>query len=746
MALFNRTPKWQHADPMTRVLAIGDLDATGPEIQQLLKTDASTEVRLAAAQRCLLGEALLNALGSESEDSVRQAIEQQLIRVLGSVAEDRHLLKDNRLPESVRLHLVVHHGDEDMQMAALDSILSEDGLHAVAIKAERSELRKQAAERLRSPSVLASLQRELQSKDQGLARALKARIEALSQVEQTRAEAEGICAELAQALEQAGSITSRVVNLDKRWQEIVGMDDEALLARHAQVRAAISARFEDEQKNQRQTIELEQRITRLTQAMAASELTENNLHETEAQIGELQQLATQLSVPRLMGRLQLLTQQVATGRDILLHQDQVTRIVAELEALPAEAGADVFEPLWTQWQALPAASRDATLTDRIKRVQSARAAFAEQAEATNKEASAALKASINEHLQVAEEHAREGRLAEAQAVQAKLKLLAQQARAAKVDLPKPTQGRMTQFNSKVAELRRWQQWGEHGARGQLIEQGQSLIGKKMGVAEIVTEVKRLREAWAKLDETLQAAPEDIAKQFEQAMNRAYAPAAHFYAEQAKERAKAKAERESFLGLAQTEVASFLAAQGEGWNQRGSEQFLRDIQARWRGLGGVEPDEYTALTARFKEVLAPVAGVLTDRKDGSKNERQALIDAALALASQALGRETPSAVKALQTKWQALAKSVHLDPKTEKQQWNAFRGACDAIFKARDAKRAEDSAAEEAQFAAGKLIIEELKNLHTHDLKEAKSRHADLRRRWQTFSKEQPKQAASLRHG
>jgi hypothetical protein len=67
----------------------------------------------------------------------------------------------------------------------------------------------------------------------------------------------------------------------------------------------------------------------------------------------------------------------------------------------------------------------------------------------------------------------------------------------------------------------------------------------------------------------------------------------------------------------------------------------------------------------------------------------LIDEVTLLAGKAMERETPSQVKAIQTRWQEQAKALPLAQRDERALWTKFRAACDAVFEARQSKRKEE---------------------------------------------------------
>src|ERR1019366_7442675 len=95
--------------------------------------------------------------------------------------------------------------------------------------------------------------------------------------------------------------------------------------------------------------------------------------------------------------------------------------------------------------------------------------------------------------------------------------------------------------------------------------------------------------------------------------------------------------------------------------RALDHWLRDTDRGWRegDLGSVDPGAWKKLDLRFKAALAPLREALRAARDRAKAERQALIDEVTALSSKATEREIPSQVKAIQARWQAVAKALSL---------------------------------------------------------------------------------------
>ena len=102
--------------------------------------------------------------------------------------------------------------------------------------------------------------------------------------------------------------------------------------------------------------------------------------------------------------------------------------------------------------------------------------------------------------------------------------------------------------------------------------------------------------------------------------------------------------------------------------------------------------------------------LSAARDQAKARRLALIEEATGLAAKALDRDAPAQVKAIQAKWQALAKELTLIQRDERALWEQFRAACDAVFEAREAKRKQEEVLKREARAALENICVQLEQL------------------------------------
>jgi hypothetical protein len=235
------------------------------------------------------------------------------------------------------------------------------------------------------------------------------------------------------------------------------------------------------------------------------------------------------------------------------------------------------------------------------------------------------------------------------------------------------------------------------------------------------------------------------ERFDTACERAYAPAARYFAEQKALHKQARTQREEFIEHAAVHAPTLLA---EPHDWRAIERWLRETETAWRdkALGSVEPGAWKKLDARLKVALAPVRDALDAARKQAREQREALVGEAEALVAKAGERDTPSRVKALQARWQANAKTVVLPQRDERALWERFRGACNAVFDARTGSRKAEEQKKQEQRSAFEAIAGELERLGaTEGIDEAQVRRArhELQEKWKSISAEHGAAPAAL---
>jgi exonuclease SbcC len=399
-----------------------------------------------------------------------------------------------------------------------------------------------------------------------------------------------------------------------------------------------------------------------------------------------------------------------------------------LEAEQLAIGTPIDDAqLPARWQAIDLAARTPALTRRFEAallvIEQRRLAVMR----ANQQEQAAARVELHNVLHEAELALAAGHLQEARAAADKTRALKAEAG----QLPKPTVQRLSRVVQQLVELERWEKFGQQTVRVQLCERAEALLSQTLPPAAMAREVQELRAEWKKLDEQHAGVPKPLWERFDGACERAYAPAARHFAEQAALHKQARKQREDFIEAAAAHALTLL---GESPDWRAIERWLREIETAWRdkALGSVEPAAWKRLDARLKGALAPARDALLASRAEARKERESLIAEAEALAAKAAERDTPSRVKELQARWQANANSIVLPQRDERALWEKFRGACNAVFDARTGSRKAEEERRHAQRRAFETLAGQLESLaHATDIDEAtlRSTRHELQEQW-----------------
>ena len=696
---FTRSTLHEHADPAQRVLGVAEITPDSDELARLLTGDPAPEVRAAAAQRCADLAILAAAWEKETDPAVRVALASALGNALAETQDSagaRALLEVDHCTDAIRAEVARRTPDAERRRIAIAGIRAEDPLIELALAAGHAETRMAAAERVVSPDGLRKLAEAAKNKDHGVARLARQRIDAIEERLDQKVEADAILAQLEALATRPGPILTAVVELNRRWEALDMSGDTDRLARCDAARQTVLARFEREQEEQRARARFERRLREWIATLAPPAALEA-FAGLRTELAGLREEAQKRGNGAALPALDEAEQRIARWEQERLALAGAEALVVEAEQLAASTSVDHAQ-LPARWQALDPAIRTPDLTLRLEAalmiVEQRRVALVRAAQ---QEASA-LRQRIHDFLHAAEQALAAGQLRAARAAADEIRTL----KASAGVLPKPTAQRLGHLAQQLVELERWEAFGQQSARVQLCERAEALATQTMDAPQLALEVQKLRNEWKALDQQYAGVPKALWKRFDSACEKAYAPAAKFFAEQAAQRKQARKQRDEFIAAAAAHALTLL---GEPRDWRAIEHWLRDTEHAWRegDLGSVEPRAWKKFDTRFKAALAPLRAALSAARDQAKAGRQVLIDEATALAPKALERDTLSQVRAIQARWQEQAKALALERRDERALWEQFRAACDAVFNARDAKRkAEDERKHE-----GRRVLEEI---------------------------------------
>jgi len=695
----------RHADPAQRVIAVAKLAPESAALAALVATDPAPEVRIAAANRCGNLRALVAAWESEADAIVRAALAAPLATLLSESADGAGamtFLGKATCTDAIRADVARRAADEERRRSAIDAIGEEGLLVELALTAEHAGTRMAAAARVRTPEGLRRLAEGARDKDNGVARLARKQLDAIANREDDAVEADTIVAQLETLARDSGPILTQLIELNRRWQGLNLHDDPQRLARCEAARQALQERFDQEHAEQLARSHFEHRLSEwLGRA------------EPPATSGELDVLRSEVAALHAEGQKYADTS--ASG--VKEAQQRIERWTGELQALAGvevlvveaeqlAAGTSIDDAtLPDRWQVLDRSIRSPALTRRFEAalsvIEQRRLA---QIRATEQE-STAVRQQLHTLLHSAEQALAAGQLQTARAAADAIRTR----RPGAGLLPKPTLQRLGRLTQQLKELEGWESFGQHQARVQLCERAETAATLAFDAPSLAAEVKNLRHEWSALDQQHAGVPKPLWERFDRACEKAYAPAARYFAQQAAVQEEGRKRREEFITAAAAHAQTLLI---EPRDWRSIERWLRETDRRWHDgdLGNVESKAWRKLDARFDAALKRLRDALSAVREQAKARRLALIEEATGLAAKALDRDAPAQVKVIQGRWQALAKALTLIPRDERALWEQFRAACDAVFEAREAKRKQAEVLKREARAALENICMQLEQL------------------------------------
>ncbi|MDQ6618324.1 MAG: DUF349 domain-containing protein [Pseudomonadota bacterium] len=716
-----------HADPARRVTAVARLAPESDELATVLATDPAPEVRIVAAQRCGNLTVLAAAWENERDGAVRNALATALGTLLAECVDAHRataLLDSAQCTDAIRADVARRAPDAERRRMAIEAIREEALLVELALDAEYAETRMAAAKRVRTQEGLQKLADGARDKDRGVARLAGNQLDALANREADAAEADAIVAQLEALASHPGPILSALIELNRRWEVLNGAPDPAILARCEAVRGTLHARFEREHQEQRARMRFEHRL-RACLDSAGSVATSGEMDVLRSEIAELRADSQHYA--------DISTSQLDEAEQRIERWTEELHAVAGAEALVVEAeqlasGTSIDDArLPKRWQTLDRSFRTPALTRRFevalvvieqRRVAQSRAAEQE---------TAAARQQVHALLHTAEQALAVGQVQSARVAADEIRAR----RAGAGLLPKPTLQRLSRLLQQLTELQGWESFGQHQARARICERAEAAATLKLDPPQLAVEVQNLRNEWSALDQQHAGVPRTLWERFDRACEKAYAPAARHFAEQAAARRQVRKQREQFIAAAAAHVPTLLV---EPRDWREIERRLRDTDRRWRNgdLGAVQPKAWKSLDARLNATLAPLRDALSAAREEAKARRLGLIEEAMAVASSASARDAPAQVKAIQAKWQAQAKELALAQRDERALWERFRSACDAVFEAREAKHNQETVLKCEASAALENICAQVEQLAlSPDMEEQPIRQAlrELQEQW-----------------
>jgi len=575
-----------------------------------------------------------------------------------------------RAEQVARAHAVA--GDE---AAACEFILS----------SEFADARLIAAEHVHSLPLLEKVHHAMRNTDRRVAKLMQGRIDLIRHqaAETQRAQAS---IETAQRLLNDEKLSpNQVAELDRQWQVIKATPE--LESAFAAARAALAARLEAQVVLQRAVIDAVAAARAVaSNGQSASELAQA-LARLDAEHAQHAQSPERASLPKHLENDFTQAREQAQSALQALQQHQAVfdaRQLALAEWQAQDAATLDADVLKRSWQALPRLP-ESPLSDSLQQQFAALLASApapvvaaaavgtpahaepeprkprQEHAPVSKEATEqffktldAMEAALQEGLlHVASEHdktlrdSKHGRLTPAQA------------------------DRLAHVRAQFKQLADWARWGGNVSREELVKAGEELPAQQLPMAELAKKVGSLRERWKSLDTLSGPAPKSLWERFDAACSVAYAPAAQHFKQLAEERHGNAAKAQELIA----ETAALAAEESTDWKHVASAS--QRLRQAWTRLGTIDRKEKKRLDAEFGAALDALSKPLdTQRQIETARREQLIVEVGLLKPSE---RNTVDMLKALQDKWQELAKALPLERRAEQALWQRFRAACDDIF-------------------------------------------------------------------
>ena len=638
------------------------------------------------------------------------------------------------LPEDsawVRSHAIMLLSDKPSALSWLAELNEEECLAAVALQARLAEVRLSAARRLDSGVWLERVAQASRDKDKGVYRHCATVLQQRQMDSASAARAVVLEAELETLLAEDPVAATRLVDLEREFQQLAGNESprckelmtqfrtraqeqarhmQMLHARHMAVAALAADMEQPAGLSAEHLVQLRQRWCELTENPAAAP--EWLVKHKEALT--LKQLLVQIEARLTSAEEDL--QRLNGCADFLANHEQGQLLgeadIAAWEALAKPENQQLWRPLQARWEAC------------LKRQAKPVAAVAEPVAPvqTRLVRDPAASAQLIDRLSEAIE---QGHLADASKLDADIAKLESAA-----GLPHGQAQRLLRVRADLLKLRGWARWGSDQARQQLIVQAEQLSQGHDDVAALAQAIAKLRQEWKGLDSHA-ASNKALWQRFDTLVEKAYAPVAAHRAELAAKLQVARQAREA-LCLKWEEWQAQVA--WEHADMRVVQTMRQEICDAWRALGAPGARERRGLQKRFEKLLAGLDTHIETARRAEIERCEALIVAAQALTQESRLRQAIEGIKKLQQRWREEAGNIRLGRAEQEKLWKRFRAACDAVFARREEEKVQQTAQRAQQRETAQLKLAELQGaLNNQDEAQVRQRIADFRGAWRAAS-------------
>ncbi|MFM2087522.1 MAG: hypothetical protein RLZZ237_2391 [Pseudomonadota bacterium] len=572
------------------------------------------------------------------------------------------------------------------QVARAQAVAGDEAAAAeFIISSEFADARLIAAEHIHTLPLLEKVHAAMRNTDRRVAKLMQGRIDLIRHLAAETQRAQASIDTAQRLLHDEKLSPNQVGELDRLWQVIKSTPE--LAAAFDTARAALAARLEAQVVLQRAVIDAVAAARSLAAAGGTAAELAQALERLDLEHAQHAQSPERASLPKhlLSDFTEARKQAQSALQGLQQHQAAFDARQAALQQWQAQDSATLdAETLRRAWSALPRLP-ESPLSDSLQQQFAAVLASAPAPTAAPAPAAEAAPRKVKEERALPPKEAGEQFFKALDGMEAALQDgLLHVASEHDKTLRDSKHGRLTPAQSDRlahvrAEFKRladWARWGGNVSREELVKAGEELPALALPMSELAKKVGSLRERWKSLDTLSGPAPKSLWERFDAACSVAYAPAAQHFKQLAEERQGNAAKAQELIN----ETAALAAQDSTDWKQVAAA--TQRVRQAWTRLGTIDRKEKKRLDAEFGAALDALSKPLeTQRQIETARREQLIVEVGLLKPSE---RNTVDMLRALQDKWQELAKALPLERRAEQALWQRFRAACDDIF----AKRKE----------------------------------------------------------
>lgn len=718
-------PKWMHAQPEIRRMAVAALKLTKPEHREVLEKlaleDADDTVRLAAAERIESLDILLKVYMAGPSVDLRLKLASLLItRVLAAGSDwvaQQEAIDQIREPEAFRPFISDEQPETFVSYGLKRLPVDEDFFAELAQRFGQRMVRQQAAERLTKLDALKAVLETAKNKDKSVYRIVKQKLDALRQVQRAEAdqreEVERVLTELNRLaqVDPDPLLPHKIKQLSERWSAI-DIDLTEWQEKYQGLLTALNekgAQFQADQDREKQIAEDEaaaqgsfaqvcQSIEEALDVISG----ESNLKAIDLdslrQVTATQQshwvAAEKVTSPNAeqRARYQKLGQSVSAYCDAIellkARYDSITESIDSLVDLkPAQK--DRVEKVVRQFQGILdkiqwplSVKRPALLMHMESALKQADGLLSE-----SKQAIADIEGKVRQQMKTLKKAIADGVLKDGQVALRDIHGLLR-------DLPMRAadayQKDLRALMQSLNELRDWQGFATIPKKQALLDKMQALAeAEDVPPQDRADRVKQLQQDWRNLGTVQSQEEKALWAEFKTAGEKAFEPCKAYFDDQQSQREQNLANRELIL----TELETYLAEhdwQNAVWPM--VMETLKAARAQWRASTPVDRRHHQRTQRRFDKVVGDIQGKVDAERDINAKRKEKLVEQATELLDSDDLDAAIATMKNLQSDWKQIG-VMHKG--AEQRLWAEFQKAADALFGQRKRRR-EDQDQERAE--------------------------------------------------